>query len=390
MLELADIVREYGPAYLKKYGERMPPSHKKAIQDILACRTEVLGGEVFYCDACREFLYRYHSCGNRHCPKCGQDRADRWRDTQLRKLLPVPYFLVTFTLPHSLNSLARSHQKLIYDLLFRTSAEALQTLALNPRWLGGQIGMVGALHTWKRDMGYHVHVHSLVPGGGIHPDTGAWIPSHPKFLVPGAALRKVFRAKFRDALKAADPALFSQAPPETWTTTWTVHCKAVGDGQTALKYLTPYLYRVALSNRRLLSMKDGTVTFSYKPHKAGWRTMTLPALDFLSRFLQHVLPKGFQKVRYVGFLHPGANARFGALKQRLEDRIVDPRDWPAPDDGTPSKGDEATTHRPDHPGLCPHCGGALRYVGRIVRWRPGMLPLVYQRGPPKRKEGELS
>lgn len=390
MLELADIFREYGPAYLEQYGECMPPGHKKALQDIIACRTEPLGGEVFYCDECKEFLYSYHSCGNRHCPKCGQDRADRWRDKQLQKLLPVPYFMVTFTVPHSLNDLARSNQKLFYRLLFQTSAEALQALALNPKWLGGEIGMVGALHTWKRDMGYHVHVHYLVPAGGIDPNTGEWIPSHPKFLVPGSALRKVFRAKFRDALKAAAPELFAQVPPETWRSTWSVHCKAVGDGRTALKYLTPYIYRVALSNRRLVSMKDGHVTFSYKPHDKGWQTMTLPALQFISRFLQHVLPKGFQKVRYFGVLHPGAKARFSALRQSLEDKILDPRDWSALDDGTTPKEYGDTQHTPDHPGLCPHCGGALRYVGRIARQRPGMLPLVYQRGPPKRKEGGAS
>jgi hypothetical protein len=390
MLELADIVRAYGPAYGAKYGARMLPGHKKVLRDIAACRTEALGGEVFFCDGCQEFLYSYHSCGNRHCPKCGQDRADRWRDKQLRKLLPVPYFMVTFTLPHSLNPLARSHQKLVYRLLFQSSAEALQALALNPKWLGGKIGMVGALHTWKRDMGYHLHIHYLVPGGGIDPQSGEWVTSHPKFLVPGSALRAVFRAKFRDALKAADPQRFAQAPPETWHTTWSVHCKAVGDGRRALKYLTPYISRVALSNRRLISMKGAAVTFSYKPPKKAWQTMTLPALKFISRFLQHVLPKGFQKVRYFGILHPSAKATFTALKQRLEDTVLDPRDWSVPDDAAPSHEHGDTQHTPDHPGVCPHCGGALRYVGRIARWRPGMLPLVYQRGPPERQEGEAS
>jgi len=390
MLELADIFREYGPAYLEKYGERMLPGHKKALQDIISCRTEVLGGEVFYCDDCKEFLYCYHSCGNRHCPKCGQERADRWRDKQLRTCLPVPYFMVTLTLPHSLNALARSNQKLCYRILFQTSADALQAVALNPKWLGGEIGMVGALHTWERDMDYHLHVHYLVPGGGIDPETGEWVASHPKFLVPGSALRSVFRAKFRDALKAAAPDLFAQVPPETWRTTWNVHCDPAGNGRHSLEYLASYIYRVALSNRRLVSMKDGNVTFSYKPYKKPWRTMTLPALTFISRFLQHVLPQGFQKVRYFGFLHPSAKARFTALQQSLEDKVLNPRDWSAPDDSTAPREYGDTQHSPDHPGLCPHCGGVLRYVGRIARWRPGMLPLVYQRGPPTRKEGESS
>ena len=390
MLELADIFREYGPAYLETYGARMPPSHAKALQDIVFCRTEALGGEVFYCDHCAEFVYSYHSCGNRHCPKCGQDRADRWRDRQLQKLLPVPYFLVTCTLPHDLNPIARSNQTLISRLLFQSSAEALQTLARNPKWLGGHIGMVGALHTWDRSMGYHLHVHYLVPAGGLDPETGEWVASHPTFLVPGSALRTVFRAKFRDALKAADPELFAQVPPSTWTRKWVVHCKAVGDGSSALKYLTPYIYRVALSNRRLVSMQDGKVTFSYKPHNAPWQTMTLPALDCISRFLQHVLPKGFQKVRYFGFLHPSAKARFTALKQRLDDTVLDPRHWPVSQDLAESNECGHNRHTPDKPGDCPHCGGALRYVGRVLRVRIARLPLAPQRGPPERQEGGAS
>jgi hypothetical protein len=215
MVELADIFREYGPAYRAKYGERMLPSHKKTLEDITACRTNVMGGQVYYCDACDDRLYSYHSCGNRHCPKCGDARADNWRDKQLQTLLPVTYFLVTCTLPHTLHDIAHSNQKLIYRLLFEISANALQTLALNPTWLGATIGMVGALHTWDRSMGYHLHVHYLVPAGGSDPKTGQWKPAQPTFLVPGSALRKVFRAKFRDALKAEDPKLFAQAPPET-------------------------------------------------------------------------------------------------------------------------------------------------------------------------------
>jgi hypothetical protein len=363
MLELADILQEYGAAYRGKYGEQMLPGHWDALWDIEHCRTSVMGGDLYCCMHCGEYLYSYHSCGNRHCPKCGADRADTWRDRQLEKLLPVDYFLVTCTLPHTLNPLARSNQKLIYDLLFKASAEALQTLSLNPKWVGGKIGMVGALHTWTRSMGYHVHVHYLVPAGGIDPNTGEWRPSHPKFLVPGSALSAVFRAKFRDALKAADPALFAQVPPETWTKTWVVHCKPVGNGQTALKYLAPYIYRVALSNRRLISMKDGKVTFRYKPHKKTWRTMTLDVISFIRRFLQHVLPKGFQKVRYFGFLHPSAKTTFTALQEQLT--TVEPASEPdAPDEPEVLSYLEVTL-----PSLttiaCPHCGGSLISLGRL-------------------------
>jgi len=367
MLELADIVRAYGPAYRATYGDRMLPSHTKALEDIAHCRTAALGGEVYWCPQCEDYLYSYHSCDNRHCPKCESDRADHWRDRQLDHLLPVPYFLVTCTLPHTLNPLARSHQKLVYDLLFTTSADALQTLARNPQWLGGQIGMIGVLHTWDRSMGYHLHVHYLVPAGGVDPTTGAWTPAHPKFLVPGSALREVFRAKFRDALKAAAPDLFAQVPPDTWTTNWVVHCQPVGDGRTALKYLAPYVYRVALSNRRLVSLDHGTVTFRYKPRHKPWKTMTLDALAFIQRFLQHVLPKGFQKVRSFGFLHPSARTRFTALQAHLEATVTTEAAvtvaaaTPATDTPSPLR------HAPDAPGVCPQCRSPLQYVGRLPR-----------------------
>jgi hypothetical protein len=379
MLELAEIVKDYGAAYRVKYGDRMLPSHTKALWAIEHCRTSMMGGELFWCAHCREYRYSYHSCANRHCPKCGGDRADAWRDRQMETLLPVPYFLVTFTLPHTLNPVARSHQKLVYDLLFKTSAETLKTLARNPDWLGGRIGLLGALHTWDRSMGYHVHVHYLMPAGGIDPETGAWRPSHPKFLVPASALREVFRAKFRDALRAADPAVFAQVPPETWTENWVVHCKPVGNGETALKYLTPYIARVALSNRRLVSLEDGQVTFRYKPRQKPWTTMTLDAMTFLHRFLQHVLPKGFQKIRYTGFLHPGARKTLTALQAQLTETA--PTSDQLPETLASTFGIEVTDSAspdvllPETPRCCPHCGGPLAYLGP-------MPPRAETRAPP--------
>jgi hypothetical protein len=382
MLELADIFREYGPAYRAKYGDRMLLSHLKAMQDIECCRTQVMGGHVYYCDDCDEMIYAYHSCGNRHCPKCGSDRSNDWRDKHLQKLLPVTYFLVTFTLPHTLNPVARSNQKLMYRLLFQTSAQALQTLARNQEWLGAEIGMVGALHTWDRSMAYHLHVHYLVPAGGIDPETGTWKSTHPKFLVPGSALSEVFRAKFRDALKAEAPQIFAQVPSETWSKNWVVHCKPVGDGKTALKYLTPYIYRVALSNRRLLSVEHGEVIFRYKPRNTSWTTMKLDAMSFISRFLQHVLPKGFQKVRYFGFLHPSAKTRFNTLKEQFQERASETNNKPEADKNTEQRETYANKHTPEEPGVCPHCGKPLRYIGRLPPWPASEMPIQHQRGPP--------
>jgi predicted RNA-binding Zn-ribbon protein involved in translation (DUF1610 family) len=386
MLEFASVFKLYGPEYLQKYGENMLPSHKKAMQDIECCRTEVMGGHVYSCDACDERLYADHSCGNRHCPKCGNDRADDWRDKHMRNLLPVNDFMVTCPLPHSLNEIARSHQKLIYRLLFQTSADALQTLARNPKWLGGEIGMVGALHTWDRSMGAHLHVHFLVPAGGTDPETGAWKPAHPKFLVPGSALSKVFRAKFRDALKAEEPQLFATVPPETWTKTWNVHCEPVGDGRTAIKYLAPYIYRVALSNKRIVSMRAGNVTFSYKPRNKPWTTMTRPAMNFIQRFLQHVLPKGFQKVRYFGFLHPSAKKRFNAIKEQLGENASETIDKPDSVQDIESRQTDPNRQTPEEPGICPHCGGPLRYIGNVSRRSANESPLQNQRGPPCKQE----
>jgi hypothetical protein len=310
MLELADIFREYGDAYRQQYADRMLPSHKKTMWAIEHCRTPIMGA------------------------------------------------MGTFTLPHELNPLARSNQKLFYNLLFTSSAEALKTLGLNPEYVGGQIGMVGVLHTWDRSMGYHLHVHYLVPAGGIDLETGEWRPSPPKFLVPISALRELFRAKFRDALKETD--LFTQVNPDVWHKNWVVHCKAVGDGRTALKYLAPYIYRVAISNRRLVSMQNGTVCFRYKPRKQSWKTMTLDANRFISRFLQHVLPRGFAKVRYYGFLHPSAKKRFAALQEQLAATAAQSSSEPdfrqAPEDTPFSK----------KPIVCPQCGGPLVYLGSVT------------------------
>jgi hypothetical protein len=242
--------------------------------------------------------------------------------------------------------------------------------------------MIGALHTWDRSLCYHLHVHYLVPAGGIDPNTGQWKPAQPTFLVPGSALSTVFRATFRDALKAQAPELFAQVPPQTWTKTWVVHCEPVGDGRTALKYLAPYLSRVALSNRRLVSMKDGKVTFRYKPRKKPWTTMTLDAMSFIRRFRHHVLPRGFQNVRSFGFLHPSAKTRFTALKAQLQDKASEPIEQPAVNE--PSEPDKTALnrHTPEEPGVCPHCGGPLRYLGKVPRCPAIAVPLQHQRGPP--------
>ena len=252
MLEVADIFRLHGPAYRARFGQRMLPSHRRAMQDIETCRTESLGGQVYFCSQCQVQRYSYHSCQNRHCPKCQNEQANDWLQAQKELLLPTHHFLVTFTLPAELRALARSHQKTIYNLLFRASAAALQQLAQDPRFVGARLGMVGVLHTWTRQLLYHPHVHYIVTGGGLTAD-GRWRSSRKDFLVPVKALSPIFRAKFRDQLKKS--ALFAAVAPRVWRKDWVVHSEAVGSGQQAFTYLAPYIFRVAISNSRLLKLE---------------------------------------------------------------------------------------------------------------------------------------
>ena len=345
MLEVADIFRLHGPAYREKFGDRMLPSHHRAMQDIETCRTESLGGQLYYCAQCDQQRYSYHSCKNRHCPKCQNQQANEWLKQQTQLLLPTYHFLVTFTLPAELRALARSHQKTIYNLLFRASAAALQQLAQDPRFVGGRLGMVGVLHTWTRQLLYHPHVHYIVTGGGLT-DHGHWRTARKDFLVPVKALSPIFRAKFRDALKQTE--LFTQVPARVWQKPWVVHSEPVGSGQQAFQYLAPYIFRVAISNNRLRSLEQGTVTFSYKESATDQlKHCTLTAEEFIRRFLQHVLPPRFIKLRYYGLLSPAhrqllqkARHLLSATTNNLKRQVL-----------------KSTEPLPLL--SCPHCGGPL-------------------------------
>lgn len=323
-LELADIFARYGPAYIQKYGGRMPARHKKVMQNVLHCRTPALGGQVYECEPCHRLAYSYHSCQDRHCPKCGADHASHWLLKQHELLLNVPYFLVTFTLPEELRRIVRSNQRVMINLLFSESAAAMKKLALDERSLGGRLGCMGVYHSWSRDLNYHPHVHYLVPGGALSIDGRAWRFSQKKFLMPEGALAKIFRGKFRDAMKKNCPQLFAQVPASAWNKRWVVHVKRAGRGPEVLKYFAPYIFRVALSNKRLLRMQDGKVTFRYKASGTNeWRLMTLPGEEFVRRFLQHVLPRGLQKVRCYGWMSRRQKEILQKLKLLLGDVACD-------------------------------------------------------------------
>jgi len=352
MLEVADIFRLHGPAYRAQFGNRMLPSHHRAMQDIERCRTESLGGQLYYCAQCDEQRYSYHSCKNRHCPKCQNEQANDWLQEQQSLLLPVTYFLLTFTLPAELRALARSNQKTIYKLLFRAAAAALQQLAQDPRFVGGRLGMVGVLHTWTRQLLYHPHVHFIVTGGGLTAD-GRWRSSRSNFLVPVKALSPIFRAKFRDVLKQTE--LFAQLPAQLWQKDWVVHSEPVGSGEAAFKYLAPYIFRVAISNRRLEKLQHGQVTFSYKESATDQlKRCTITATEFIRRFLQHVLPPRFIKVRYYGLLSPIHRQLLQKARHLLS--------------ATFSKLKSAVLQITEPLGLltCPHCRGPLTLLALLA------------------------
>lgn len=315
---IAEIFQDNISGYFRHFGRKIPFSHLKAINAIINCRTSVMGGEVYYCKECKTYHYSYHSCQNRHCPKCQSERSGKWLEKQLKKLLPVKYHLVTFTIPQELHYVFRSNQKLCYSLLFQSSAESLQTLLSDPRFAGGIGGMTGILHTWTRTMHYHPHIHFIVPGGAFDHLRNEWKPSQHAFLVPVKALSKIYRAKLRDHLKASNPELYNSIPKQIWKKEFVTHSEPVGKGASTFKYLSNYVYRIAISNNRIVKYENGMVTFWYKESKTDKiKYQTVSAQEFMRRFLQHVLPTGFQKVRYYGFMSSAAKNMFEKIKQLL-------------------------------------------------------------------------
>ena len=306
---LGAILRHYGPAYRRDHAGQLTTEQLQVLHLLERCRTGALGHAVYRCDACGTYHTVPQSCGNRHCPQCQGQRAKRWLETQLARRLPCAYFLITFTVPAELRELFQTQPRECYGALFTAGAGTLRKLAQNPKHVGSsRLGFTGVLHTWGRDLCYHPHVHFLVPGGALSEDGQQWLPSRADFFVPVQAASPIVRALFLEAL--AKCGLAEQARQVLGDQAWVVHSQAVGDGEQVLRYLAPYVYRVALSQRRLVKCEPGPdglgrVTFLYRQsHTRRYRPMTLTADEFIRRFLQHVLPTGFQKVRHYGFAHP--------------------------------------------------------------------------------------
>jgi len=365
-LEVADVFRQFGPSYLDAFGDRLLASHRRAIDDIMACRTAAMGGHVYRCDACGQQFYVYHGCRNRSCPACHTHQTQQWLDARTVELLPCPYYHVTVTVPAQLRDTLRSNQSDGYRLLMKAAADAVLTLCRDPRYMGATPAILAVLHTWTAAIDYHAHVHLLVSGGGIGEDGATWREAQHPFLVPVRALSRLVRGKFHDALKKERPDLEAQLPTDVWSRDWVAWCKPWGQGETAvLDYLARYVHRIAITNRRILAMDNRTVTFRYKDRKRQqWRTCTLTGHEFMRRFLQHVLPRGFHKVRYYGLWHSNKrpqreNARH-ALRLAQAQSAVEATTPHTARSEVPS-GD--ITHV-----TCPHCGSyAARHLGPLPR-----------------------
>lgn len=362
MLEVADIIRAAGPELCARLA--VLPSQRRAIEAIQQCRTAALGGQVYGCEQCGALHYSYHSCGNRHCPKCHGQQTEQWLEEQRARLLPCAYYLLTFTLPAGLRSLAQGQQKLLYGLLLNAAAASIQKLCADPQWLGAQPSLMGVLHTWTRAMLYHPHAHFLVSAGGLSADGQHWqAAKNPKFLVPVQALSLIFRAKVRDGLKAAG--VFGQVPAKVWRQSFVVHAQHAGSGQKVLDYLGRYVFRIAITHSRLESLENGQVTFRYRDNRTQQiKHIRLSAGEFLQRFLQHVLPRGFAKVRHYGLDSSACRVRHAAALALLQTLAGPSSQAPGSELPTvrPAAGETDCTLR------CPHCG-----TGRLV-WLGELLP----------------
>lgn len=325
MPEIQDVFAEYGQPYIRKH--HPPPNVCKAIRAITACRTSALGGHIDVCDECGHTKPSYNSCRNRHCPKCQALAKERWILARQAELLPVQYFHVVFTLPSELDEPVMQNRELMFNLLFKASNETIRELAADKKYLGAEIGVTSILHTWGQNLMFHPHVHMIVPGGGLAPDR-RWRESSKKFFLPVKVMAKLFRGKFLYYLERSRPRLNGYWDHSSWQSLmnllyskdWYVYCKRpFKTSSSVLSYLGRYTHRVAISNHRIVSLQDGKVTFKWRDYKDGSKEklMTLTAQEFMRRFLLHILPPNFTKIRHYGFLASGCKKKKLTLCKRL-------------------------------------------------------------------------
>lgn len=373
--EVADIIRAYGDRFIETHTAWLTALHRRVLRALARCRTAALGGHLDQCAACAHRAISYNSCRNRHCPKCLTRARDAWLAERQRELLPVGYAHVVFTLPHTLSWLALQNKRVVYDLLFRASAATLLEVARTPRHLGASIGFLSVLHTWGQTLLHHPHVHCVVPAGGLSPDETQWIHTRPTFFLPVKVMSRVFRGKFvagltdayhagalsfpGDLQRLAEASAFRAFLRTLYHQDWVVYAKPPFGGPVhVLHYLARYTHRVAISNHRIVTVADGQVTFRWKDYRHGSqvRLMALSADEFLRRFCLHVLPKGFVRIRFYGFLAP---------RRRTEDlprcrRVLDA----CPRQALAAPSCDATP--PASPPPCPQCGGVMVIIERLT------------------------
>jgi hypothetical protein len=367
MIEVADVFRRFAADYVSMHGASMLPSHRRAIEDILDCRTAALGGQVWRCEQCDTEMFSYHSCCNRSCPKCHTAQIQEWLEHRQAEMLPAPYFHITITVPAELREVLRANQRDGYAALMQASAAAIIELARDPRYVGGTVAVLAVLHTWTQQLNLHPHVHCLVSGGGVSEDGNTWHPARRKFLVPIKALAKLVRGKIRALLQRKRPDLV--IPDVVWRVPWILHVTAWGNGEQAvLDYLARYVFRIALTNARIVGLDDQTVTVQYKERKTGRpRICRLSGEEFMRRFLQHVLPRGFHKVRYFGLWHPAHRRSAARIRQMLQLQ-ASPKLDPSQDPNVPPLAlPDAEPVPPIEPMICPHCHqGRLIFIRRLT------------------------
>lgn len=357
-LRFHPFLRQFLPAYLAAFGTGLLARQRKVLHSILRCRTPALGGQLFACRPCQRFHYRYHSCNDRHCPQCGDHDTQAWLARQERLLVRANHFLFTFTVPEALRAWIYAHPQLGYDLLFAASSQALQDVAALPKQLGGQLGMMGVLHTWSRTLIFHPHIHYFIPGGALSSDGCSWIPARNKFLLPTKVLGLRIRTLFRQRLAEQAPELFKLVPAKVWRQPWIVHGKATGAGDKTLAYLARYIFKTATANRLLQLLPDGRVLWPYKDSSTGkWLTLKLQPQELIRRFTQHVLPQGYCRVRCFGWLHPAAKVRRNRIRALLKQTpILSAREqaaWQLPEELLP---EDPVVPAPGPPApLCSHC-----------------------------------
>jgi len=379
-LEVADIFRGHGPAWRRANAGHVSLNQLKVMAAIENCRTAVLGGHVARCEDCSHTLIAYNSCRNRHCPKCQGAAAKEWLAGRAADLLPVPYYHVVFTLPAAIAAIAYQNKSVVYDLLFKTAAETLITIAADPKHLGARIGLTAVLHTWGSALTHHPHVHMIVPGGGISLDGQRWVSCRPGFFLPVRVLSRLFRRRFLNKLMAAQEAgrlqffgahvalaernAFAAYLAPSRKAEWVVYAKRpFGGPQAVLAYLSRYTHRVAIANSRLISFDDKGVTFRWKDYRAKGRQraklMTLAPDEFIRRFLIHVLPTGFHRIRHYGLFAASNRVENLAQARQLLNKPARPNDTATVD--SPNADKPPLSHR------CPCCGGRMIIIETFAR-----------------------